>query len=272
MNKLPQSNQSCGSILLCSSVLISLSLFVLSSCSTSKNSFYFKTLPRDTVFANTAKVVADSKIKKNDLLGINFSSLNKEEDMTYNAPAMGASVGTASTGGSSSGYQVDATGNIQLHKLGNIHVEGMTRNELKNKLQTDIAPYLKDPIVTVKYLNHRITVLGEVAHPVIIQMPEEQMSLLEVLGNSGDVTNFARRDNILVIRESEKGRELKRINLEDRSLFSSDWYYLQPNDIVYVQPNDKKVNEENRNKRQQTISMILSGASIAFILLNRIFP
>ena len=103
-------------------------------------------------------------------------------------------------------------------------------------------------------------------------MPEEQMSLLEVLGNSGDVTNFARRDNILVIRESEKGRELKRINLEDRSLFSSDWYYLQPNDIVYVQPNDKKVNEENRNKRQQTISMILSGASIAFILLNRIFP
>ena len=141
-----------------------------------------------------------SKIKKNDQLLINISSLNREEDLTYNAAAAAGAVGSSTGSGSSVGYLVDGNGNIQLHRLGSIHAEGMTRRELKDKIQKDISPYLKDPVVTVRYLNHRITVLGEVSKPSVIQMPEEQLSLLEVLGSTGDVTQFARRDNILIIK------------------------------------------------------------------------
>ena len=195
-----------------------------------------------------------------------ISSLNREEDVIYNAPA--ASSGSLTGSGSGVGYLVDANGNIQQHKLGVLHVENMTRRELKDKIQKDISPYLKDPVVTVRYLNHRITVLGEVGKPGVIQMPEEQLSLLEVLGTTGDVTPFARRDNILIIRETSNGKTFKRLNLENHSLFTSEWYYLQPDDVVYVEPNDKKVNEENRNKRQQVISMALSGLSIAISLLG----
>jgi len=148
----------------------------------------------------------------------------------------------------------------------------MTRRELKDKIQKDIQPYLKDPVVNVSYLNHRITVLGEVNKPQVLQMPEEQMSLLEVLVSSGDVTPSARRDNILIIRETGNGKQFKRINLEDHSIFTSEWYYLQPDDVVYVEPNDKKLNEEKRNKRLQTVSMALSAISLALIILNRIFP
>ena len=101
-------------------------------------------------------------------------------------------------------------------------------------------------------------------------MPEEHISLLEVLGSSGDVTPFGKRDNILIIRETDNGKQTKRINLEDHSIFSSDWYWLEPGDVVYVEPNDKKINEENRAKRNQTISIALSALSVAIIILDRI--
>jgi len=271
MNKLKPANRCCLKTgLFYATIVIILSGIGLSSCTTTKNTYYFKTLPKDTSINSTVHKGLESKIRKNDLLSIGISSLNRDEDAVYNAAASsGASGSTGNASGS--GYLVDMNGNIQLHKLGLLHVEGMTRRELKDKIQKDIQPYLKDPVVNVRYLNHQITVLGEVNNPRVLQMPEEQMSLLEVLVSSGDVSPFARRDNILIIRETGNGKQFKRINLEDHSIFTSEWYYLQPDDVVYVEPNDKKVKEEKRNKRQQTVSMVLSGVSFAIIILDRIF-
>ena len=242
----------------------------LGSCKTTKNTTaaYFKSLKNDTTINNTSTRGGDLQIRKNDLLAVNISSLNKEEDMIYNAPAIGTSMGSTS-GSGNTGYLVDGEGNIQLHKLGLLHVEGMTRAGLKNKIQTDISPYLKDPVVTVRYMNHKITVLGEVTKPQVLPMPEEQLTLLDVLGSSGDVTQFARRDNILIIRENAAGKEFKRINLEDHSVFSSKWYWLEPNDVVYIEPNDKKIQEEDRARRQQNLAIGLSALSLVFIILTR---
>lgn len=250
-------------------VILVISLAALFSCKTTKNSYYFQNLQRDTTIKTAAAASIESKIKKNDQLSIVISSLNPQEDAVYNAAAL--SLGTSLTGtGASVGYQVDAKGEIQLHRIGNVKAEGMTRKELKSKLESSLSPYLKDPVVTVRYLNHRVTILGEVAKPQVVSMPEERMSLLEVLGASGDVTPFARRDNILVIRETEAGKQFKRLNLENQSIFTSDWYYLKPDDVVYVEPNDKKVNEEKRNRTQQAISIGLSALSVAIIILDRI--
>jgi polysaccharide biosynthesis/export protein len=244
-------------------------LFLFASCSSTKNSYYFKTLPRDTSITNTVNRVPETRIQKNDQLSINISSLNPAEDAVFNAAA-GMGGATVLSGGSPSGYTVDVAGNIQVHRLGIIHAEGMTRRELKNKLETDISPYLKDPVVTIRFLNHRVTLLGEVATPQVITMPEEQLSLLEVLGSSGDITQLAKRDNILIIREKENSKQFKRINLEDHSIFTSEWYYLQPGDVVYVEPNDKRIKDEKRARQQQTISFALSGISLAIIILDRI--
>lgn len=255
--------------ILYTAILVALCGILFSSCATTKNTYYFRTIPRDTSINSSGAKTAETKIRKNDLLSLTVSSLNREEDLTYNAPAFSSGT-TPSAGVSANGYLVDAEGNIQYHRLGTIHAEGMTRRELKDKIQHDITPYLKDPVVTVRFLNHRVTVLGEVARPQVLPMPEEQLSLLEVLGSSGDVTQFARRDNILIIRETDNGKQTKRINLEDHSVFSSDWYYLQPNDVVYVEPNDKKLKEEKRNRTQQSVSIGLSALSIAVIILSRI--
>ena len=252
--------------ILYSGILIVLLTAALSSCKVPQNAYYFKTLKKDTTINSSVNRVMELKIQKNDLLGINISSLNKEEDLTYNAPAVSTGAGSAGSA-SGSGYLVDADGNIQYHKLGILHVEGMTRTALKNKLQKDLNPYLKDPVVTVRYLNHKLTVLGEVVKPQVIQMPEEHLSLLEVLGASGDVSQFARRDNILIIRETGNGKQFKRINLEDHSIFSSPWYWLQPDDVVYVEPNDVKMKQEKAATRQQNISLALSVLSIVTIVL-----
>jgi polysaccharide biosynthesis/export protein len=246
-----------------------LALLVFSSCSAPKNAYYFKNLPRDTSINTTVNRMAESMIRKNDQLSITITSLNPEEDKVYNAAAL--SLGTAGAG-AANGYVVDMNGNIQLHRLGNMHAEGITRRELKNKIETDIKPYLKDPVVTVRYLNHRVTVMGEVVKPQVIPMPEEQLSVLEVLGASGDITLLGKRDNILIIRETETGKQFKRLNLEDHSVFTSEWYYLKPDDVVYVEPNDKKIKDEKRTRTQQTVSLAISGISLAIIILGRIFP
>ena len=250
--------------------LVFLGAFVFTSCATPKNSYYFKTLPNDTTINTGVNRAGESVIRKNDQLAINISSLNPQEDAVYNAASgsLGASASGATGSGGGSGYLVDANGNIQLHRLGAIHAEGMTRRALKNKIETDISPYLKDAVVTVKYLNHRITVIGEVKAPSVISMPEERLSLLEVLGSTGDISALGKKDHLLIIRETETGKQFKRLNLEDHSVFTSDWYYLQPDDVVYVEPNDEKIKEAKRARTQQTVSLALSGLSLAIIILN----
>src|SRR5205085_7697992 len=105
-----------------------------------------------------------------------------------------------------------------------IHVEGLTRTELKQKLEKDLAPYLKDAIISIRFLNNRVTVLGDVLKPGVVTISNEQISLLEALGEVGDLTLSGRRDNILVIRETDTGKQFKRINLTDNSLLSSPFY------------------------------------------------
>jgi polysaccharide export outer membrane protein len=251
-------------------ITLVLSICLFSSCTATKNSYYFKTIPRDTTIITSVTKGPESKIKKNDLLAITISSLNPQEDIVYNAA--GAGTGSTSLGsGATGGYPVDLNGNIQMHRLGVLHVEGMTRKELKDKLLKDISPYLKDPVISVNYLNHHITVFGSVGSVQLLPMPEEQVSILDVLASSGDLSAAGRRDNILIIRDSGNVKQFKRVNLEDHSIFTSPWYYLQAGDIVYVEPNDKKIKEEKSAKRQQTLSLVMTIVTFALLIVDRIF-
>lgn len=249
-------------------IIVCLPIVFFSSCSTLKNSYYFKSLPRDTSLNNLVNKPVESTIRKNDQLSILISSLNPVEDAVYNAPAMSLSNGGGT--GSNGGYQVDAEGKITLHRLGAVAVEGLTRRQLKEQIETQLRPYLKDPVVTVRYLNRRVTVLGQVQKPQVVVMPEERLSLLEVLGSSGDVSELARRDNVLVIRETETGKQFKRVNLEDHTFFTTEWFYLQPDDVVYIEPSEEKIKQARRVQNQQSISLLLSGVSVAVIILDRV--
>lgn len=240
--------------------------YLLTSCAPTKSAYYFKTLQKDTTLPGLVNKDLESKIIKGDDLGINISSLNREEDQIFN---IGSGVSTV-TGGAV--FHVAQDGSIQIHKLGSVKVAGYTRKELAVILQKNLLPYLKDPIVTVQYLNHKVTVMGEVDKPQVINMMDEQLSVIDAIVICGDVKANAKRDKILVIREEGNQKNVKILNFEDHSIFSSPWYYLQPNDIVYVIPDEAKRQKEERRARFQTnFAIAASSVSLLVIILDRIF-
>ncbi len=242
---------------------------MFTSCVGTKNSAYFKTLKKDTTITGLVTSDLDSKIQKKDVLNITVSSLNKEIDATFNAGStIGSSVQSAS-GTITAGYPVNERGLINIHFLGEFKAEGLTRHELKLQLEKALLPYMKEPIANVQYLNHKITVLGEVVKPQVLSMPEEQLTLIDVIVLSGDVKENASRRNIMIIRDEKDGKQIKHLNLEDHSIFQSSWYYVKPNDIVYVLPDSEKyVKEEKRRKLQTTLSLVASFTSLIVIILN----
>lgn len=232
------------------------------SCQTAKSTSYFQTIQKDTTLSNTVSKNFDLAIKPDDLLAISISSASADLSALFNAVQGGS--GASAAGG---GYLVDKNGNVQLYKLGDVRLAGLTRHEARIKLQQELSPYLKDPVVTVRFQNQRIIVLGEVGRPGPLTFATDQISLIEALGQSGDLKENARRDKILIIRQTENGKEFHYLNLLDHSVFNSPYYYLQSEDVIYVKGEEKK---KESLSGQQVISYVLSGISILTLILSRI--
>jgi polysaccharide export outer membrane protein len=213
-------------------------------------------------------------IQNNDLLSITVSSLNPEASAVFNTPGgannSNSNAQPTATTTPANGYLVDGEGNIQFPFLGTVKVSGMTKEELKDKLTKSLVDkkLLVDPIITVRFLNFKVTVLGEVAHPTVVTVPSESITLLEALGLAGDLTIYAQRDNVLVIRDEDGKKVTHRLNLNNTELFSSPYYYLKSNDVVYVEPNKAKVASTSRS--QMWIPILLSALSLGVIVVDRI--
>ena len=235
--------------------LFLLLIIFLSSCSSTNKTTYFQNIPNDTTLTNLVSKDFEPKIQKGDLLGITVASLSPENTIIYNAPQ--------NAQGPLTGYLVDENGDIQFVKLGTLHVEGMTRKELKVKLEKDMAPYLAQAVVAVGFLNRHITMIGGIS-PQIIPMPNDNMTILDAIAASGGISDKGRPDNILVVREKGNSKEFKRLNLTDNSIFYSPYFYMQPNDVVYVEPV-----KEKKDQFFRIYSMIITSASFVFLVLSR---
>lgn len=244
--------------------VVVLAMLCLAACKTPRDITYFQNITRDTAIRNTVSRDLELKIRPDDQLAISITSASPELSAQFTA-SQSAAAGSAAPGSSAAGYLVDKKGNIQLYKLGDVKVAGLTRSELKEKLLRELSPYLKDPVVSVRFLGQRVTVLGEVTRPGVVQIPSEQLTVLEAIGQSGDLTIYGKRNNILVIRQTENGKDFHHLNLLDNSVFTSPYFYLQNEDVVYVEPDVKRKIPQNT----QTISYVLSGISILSILLTR---
>lgn len=252
-------------------LLASYVVLVFTSCVNTQKAVYFRG-QGDATLPSTIPV-PQTVITQNDLLSITVSSLNQAASNVFNAPNV-TNPGSTGSGPAgpiyTSGYLVDPDGNIQFPILGTIKAAGLTEGMLKNQIAKAITDkkLLLDPIVTIRHLNFRVTVLGEVSNPTVINVPSEKISLLEALGLAGDVTVYGKRDNVLVIREESGQKVIKRLNLNTSEIFNSPYYYLRSNDIVYVEPNKAKVAGSSRGA--QLLPIILSGLSFAAIILDRL--
>ncbi len=213
-------------------------------------------------------------IHGDDLLAIMVNSRDPELALPFNMPMVSYQLGS-NTGGQQRvfGYLVDTNGNIDFPILGEIHVEGLTRMQLteliKNKLiEGDL---IKDPIVTVQFLNFKISVMGEVGRPGSFTISGDRITLLEALSMAGDLTIYGRRDRVGVIRENNGKRTILFHDLRSADIFNSPCYYLQQNDIVYVEPNKAKSGQSSINQNNSIgvwVSVISLLTTIAVLIFK----
>ena len=179
------------------------------------------------------------EIQPDDLLSIRVKSLDPVAAEPFNVDPLNMNMNMNMAGGGMRpliGYLVSREGTIDFPMLGTIKVIGMTTDELKALLLKELDPFLKDPIVLVRFLNFRITVLGEVRAPGTYFVGQERVTLLDMLGQAGDITPYGSRTNVLIVREQNGKRVSARLNLQNRNIFKSPFFYLQQNDVIYVEP------------------------------------
>lgn len=245
---------------------------LLFSCADLNKATYFNGL-QDSVIQRQAQSL-DAAIEKADILSISVTSLNPEASAIFNMPNLPAGIaatGTNSTLGNSAGYLVNSDGMIQFPILGQIKAAGTSKKQLAEYISKIISEkkLLRDPIVSVRQLNFHVTVLGEVARPTVITVPNEKINLLEAIGFAGDLTLYANRDNVLLIREQNGEQITRRINLNSSSALSSPYYMLQSGDIIYAEPNKAKLKSTGQGR--QMLPLIMSGLSVTIIALDRLF-
>lgn len=253
--------------------LILCMIFCSVSCVNTKKAAYFYGI-NDTTISSPYSKIPEPVIYQNDILTISVSSPNPEADIIFNAPntmlTQSGGGAAGSLGSSTSGYLVNPEGAIQFPMIGTIKVAGLTKTEVKSLITKTLVDkkLLVDPIVSIRIINFRVTVMGEVRLPSVVTVPSEKMSLLEALGMAGDLTVFAKRDNILLIREENGQKIIRRINLNSKDLLTSQYYYLKSNDIVYVEANAAKLASAERST--QLLPIILSGASVLAVIIGLI--
>ena len=255
-----------------SRILYLFTFLVFSSCAPSRNLVYLSDLKNMEEFKEEIKNKVEPEIQPDDMLSITVSSLNPESNMLFNTGVMQA-VGSGSAampiGRSGEGYVVDKNGNINFPVLGYVRLVGLTRTQAINKMATEIKVHVKNPIIDIKFLNFKITVIGEVARPSTFTVPTERINLLEALGLAGDLTAYGKRDNVLIIREKNGIRTAVRVNLNDKSVLSSSYFYLQQNDVVYVEPiKVKSLQGSSATFYLPLVSLAASLISVVFIIFK----
>jgi polysaccharide export outer membrane protein len=240
-------------------------IILLASCVSPEKITYFNEVKDSSLVVNN--LPPELPIRKNDILYISVSATSQTDLIEFNFPNLPSVQGNATGGVNTAvGYLVDEQGMIDFPKLGKLKADGLTKKQLAATIKTGVAEHVKNPVVTVRLMNFRVTVLGEVARPGTFVVPNERITLIEALGNAGDVTLFGRKDNVLLIRETDSLRTSVRLNLNDRKFLASPYYYLKPNDYIYVEPNKVRVN--NTSPWQQSGPLIISTLSLLVVLLG----
>ncbi|PWH82378.1 sugar transporter [Algibacter marinivivus] len=242
-----------------------LALLFTSSCTSKKEVVYFQNAKDFETIVDTDTFAP--KFKVNDIVSVFVSTFDLEAVAPFNL----------TRGGNSNNpefidYLIDVDGNIDYPVLGKVKLQGLTVSEaqalFKKKLEDG---YLRNPIVNIRILNFRISVLGEVRRPGRYEVSGERITILEALSLAGDLNIKGKRENVLVIRDFNGTKTYTRVDLRNKELFNSPVYYLTQNDIVYVEPNNSAISSASGDTRIGTIisiSSFLITTALIFVTRN----
>lgn len=252
-------------------ILISLLFLFFLSCTSKKKIIYFQ----GQTSSQTSDLSANFNpvLKTDDLLGISVTGLDIDAAKPFNPPqitTLNTNLGYLTGAPSLQGYLIDKNGEIEFPVIGKIKLSGLERTAAVELIKGKLKDYITNPIVNIRILNFKITVLGEVKNPGTFTIPNERISLPEAIGLAGDLAITGVRKNVLVIRDIDGKKTEYRVNLTSKELFSSPVYYLNQNDIVYIEPNRAKINSSVINPSNAGI--VISAVSLivsVMVLLTR---
>lgn len=252
-------------------LLLIIFISILSFSCSKRNLVYFSDIGPDAVYSIPIDSSIEQRIQEDDLLSITVTSLNAESNMLFNAGVLMPSGNTGNAIVSTpinENYLVDKDGFINYPVIGQINLKGLTKLEAVKKMSLLLDEYVQNPIINIRLMNFKVTVIGEVQKPNTFIIPTEKVTILEALGLAGDMTAYGKRENVLIVREIDGTRSTTRLNLNDKDLLSSPFYYLQQNDVIYVEPYKTKAIQSDTNPR--TIALISSMVSLATLLIIQI--
>jgi polysaccharide export outer membrane protein len=253
--------------------LLTLAVLLLASCATNRRAAYIQNAQAD--FPATIAQDYQIRIKPLDRLTVTVNSKDPELAVPFNAASSyGSLSGTTGASGGANSLQiltVDERGKIQLPIIGEVHCNGLTRNELSREIESTIREngMVHDPIVVVQFADVKFSVLGEVSRPGQFSITKDRISLFDALAMAGDLTVYGQRENVAIIRETNGTRTVHYLNLTDPTILDSPYFYLQQDDAIYVTPNKYKAatGEINQN-RSFYISLISTAISIATLVIT----
>ena len=243
-----------------SGVLLIIILGLTTSCGNIKQLQYLQGTIDTAAIANINFI--EPTIQKGDILSVTVFSDNPLASAIYNQAA------AASPTAQAAGYLVSQDGYIQLHALGLVKALGLTKKQLADILVQQYIEknLLQNPFVEVRFLNFKITVIGDVNGPGVFTFPSEKVSIFDAIGEAGDLTVYAKRDNVLVVREVNGVRRFARLDLTNPNVFNSPFFFLQQNDMVVVDPTRVKATTTDQTIRN--LSIITSLISLAAIVIS----
>jgi polysaccharide export outer membrane protein len=248
-------------------VLLVCAVFI-SSCASKKDIIYYQGIDEMNL-ENLTEIQPEFEIQVNDVLQVSIKTLNPDSAIPFNKMAGGGAM-MGGAGGAFPGlvqlmgYLVDKNGDIELPFVGKVKVSGLSLQESEELIKSKLLSYLKDPYVSVRLLNYKYTVQGEVTVPGTYETFDPNLTLIQALGNAGDLRINGERHNILVIRTLNNERIVKRIDLTDPNWMNSPFYFIKQNDVIYVQPNKPRVTSSGY------IGNVGTLLSVASILLSTV--
>lgn len=239
------------------------------SCGSRQDIVYFQNV--DDVGSSKSINTYSPTIKPDDMLTITVSALDQDAARPFNLPMVAFTGAGTDIGGRATqqSYLVDTNGNIDFPVLGKLKLAGLTRIQATDLIRDMLNDYIKNPIVNIRTINFRFTVLGAVNRASTYTVQNERITILEALGLAGDINIQARRDNILVVRESEGKKTYNRVDLTSEDLFNSPVYYLTQNDVIYVEPNNAVIKSSAVGPNfNATLGVVGTLATIAALIVS----
>lgn len=254
--------------------IFAITVLFSSSCISQKDVAYFNNINSGSADSINRYFQTNHEaiICNGDMLSITVAGLDPMAVAPFNLPLVSyATPGSEElySAPTLQSYLVDINGTINFPVIGIIKIGGLTKSQAIKLINEKLEPHLKNPIVTIQFMNYKITVLGEVLKPGQYTINNERVTVLDALGLAGDMTIFGVRKNVLITRENNGKLEFTRLNLNSDDIFKSRYFYLQQNDVVYVEPSKvKSVASQNTTLYLSSLSTLAAVSTSIMYYFN----